>query len=91
MSVAWQGWPVPARLCRAAANGQRDRQRRHRWRSCWERGRSRPASSSHATGHVTGKKQVGGLTGVFTQGSGTGLTTSWASGRSWTGMIWLAD
>ena len=71
MSVAWQGWPVPALIVSEQRNGQCDRQRRHRWRSCGNAA-GPSVSSSHATGNVTGKKQVGGLTGVFTQGSGTG-------------------
>ncbi|MEO7760941.1 MAG: Ig-like domain-containing protein, partial [Casimicrobiaceae bacterium] len=41
-----------------------------------------PISSTHATGHVTGKSQVGGLIGVYTPLSpATAVTSSWASGQ----------
>ena len=37
--------------------------------------------SSHATGHVIGKKQVGGLIGVYVQGAAPALTSTWATGQ----------
>ena len=82
MSVAWQGWPVPGTIVSSSSDGQMDWQRRLSLAvlsGTWPGRRYRRATRR---GNATGKKQVGGLTGVFTWGSGTGLTTSWASGQA---------